>query len=292
MALNFKEKDVENNIQKQHKQVEVLETEQAAIDINHAISPALKEVHKRTANENSNGSVFCPEKTTKEDLIKDKAMMHLNVTPIVRIVKRLKMKFKSKAVNVILDTLPHCQLYKKLVSVDGKTTFQKLLKHLDTSQLVVQKFDDSKDVPNRKVRFCSYDLSTITTPIPPPCFEEKRQTASKLASGMQALCRSLASLCITARRIRIESKGDEEMMTALKQLVDLLGKPSHLSTFGEKRIAKFYSKKLHNFTAPIETTAAWVSPFAEKLSDSLSSILRHHLRCALNKPQGSYSSYK
>ena len=286
MALNFKEKDVENNIQKQHKQVEVLETEQAAIDINHAISPALKEVHKRTANENSNGSVFCPEKTTKEDLIKDKAMMHLNVTPIVRIVKRLKMKFKSKAVNVILDTLPHCQLYKKLVSVDGKTTFQKLLKHLDTSQLVLQKFDDSKDVPNRKVRFCSYDLSTMTTPIPPPCFEEKRQTSSKLASDMQALCRSLASLCITARRIRIESKSDEEMMTALKQLVDLLGKPSHLSTFGEKRIAKFYSKKLQNFTAPIETTAAWVSPFAEKLSDSLSSILRHHLRCALNKPQG------
>ena len=103
---------------------------------------------------------------------------------------------------------------------------------------------------------------------------------------MQALCRSLASLCITARRIRIESKSDEEMMTALKQLVDLLAKPSHLSTFGEKRIAKFYSKKLHNFTAPIETTGAWVSPFAEKLSDSLSSILRHHLRCALNKPQG------
>ena len=64
MALNFKEKDVENNIQKQCKQVEVLETEQAAIDINHAISPALKEVHKRTANDDSNGSVFCPEKPT------------------------------------------------------------------------------------------------------------------------------------------------------------------------------------------------------------------------------------
>ena len=67
----------------------------------------------------------------KDDHIKESAMMHLNVTPIVRIVKRLKMKFKSKAVNVILDTLPHCQLHKKLVSVDGKTTFQKLLKHLN-----------------------------------------------------------------------------------------------------------------------------------------------------------------
>ena len=289
MALNFKEKDVEKNINKQYNEVEVLETKQAGIDTNHAISPALVEVHKHTANDDSNGSVVSPEKPTvenKDDHIKESAMMHLNVTPIVRIVKRLKMKFKSKAANVILDTLPHCQLHKKLVSVDGKTTFQKLLKHLDTSQLVVQKSDDSKDKPSRKVRFCSYDLSTITTPIPPPCFEEKRQTASKLASGMQALCRSLASLCITARRIRIESKGDEELMSALKQLVDLLGKPSHLSTFGEKRIAKFYSKKLQNFTAPIETTAAWVSPFAEKLSDSLSSILRHHLRCALNKPQG------
>ena len=44
--------------------------------------------------------------------------MHLNVTPIMNSVKRLKMKFKSKTVHVILDTL-HCESYEKLVSLDA-----------------------------------------------------------------------------------------------------------------------------------------------------------------------------
>ena len=58
-----------------------------------------------------------------------------------------------------------------------------------------------------------------------------------------------------------------------------------MPTLGERRIARFYGKKLQNFVVSFDEKN-WISPFAEKLSDSLSSILRHHLRCALNKPQG------
>ena len=208
-----------------------------------------------------------------------------DIKKVPKLIQRLKLKFKSKAVNVILDVFSHCSLHEKLVSLQEKTSFENFLKYLDAGQKIVEKYDDTMVRKNRRVHFCTYDLSTITTPAAPPCFEEKRQTASKLASGMQALCRSLASVCITARRIRIESKSSEEVLEALNELINTLLKPSFLPTLGERRIARFYGKKLQNFVVSFDEKN-WISPFAEKLSDSLSSILRHHLRCALNKPQG------
>ena len=66
-----------------------------------------------------------------------------DIKKVPKLIQRLKLKFKSKAVNVILDVLSHCSLHEKLVSLQEKTSFENFLKYLDAGQKIVEKYDDT-----------------------------------------------------------------------------------------------------------------------------------------------------
>lgn len=195
-------------------------------------------------------------------------------------------KFQSCAVQILVKVALGMHTPGKhlgLLDVKKKTKFHSFLTFLDEAQSILEKFDNTKQTVGRKVRFCTYDLSTIPTPAPASAFPEKKSSASKLAEGMEALGKILASISLAARKLMIESTKKPGVKKALCDFVSALQNSTPDLNPRETCVAQFYGKAFASFTEDY-SPHSWRGPFSDRLSTSLSSILRHHLRCALNKP--------
>ena len=194
-----------------------------------------------------------------------------------------KMKFNSSAVKILIKVIGRCQMRETLLVSKKKSKFEKFLAHVDSAQSVLEKFDNTKKKVGRRVRFCAYDLSTISTPESVSAFPEKKSDASTLAQGMEALCKCLASICLAGQKLMVEASKNSQVKSALGEVVNTLSLTNHSLTVSENRVAHFYGKVFECFSKEY-SPKAWKGPFSDKLSSSLSSLLRHHMRCALNKP--------